>query len=136
MDEKKARILRIVMLLVAFLAGFLPQYIKVVGLRKQVGELQQQAELAALKDSIGRLYLQTNQKNFGLASATASEFFNRARAVASRTPDANVQKALQDATAKRDAVTAELAKGDAAAIQDVQNIYAQIISATATPPSP
>ena len=124
------------MLLVAFLAGFLPEYIKVVGLRKQVGQLQQQSELASRR--FHRTPVPSDQpEEFRLASATASEFFNRARAVASRTTDANVQKALQDATAKRDAVTAERPRGCGGNSGRAEHLYAQIISAAATlPPSP
>jgi hypothetical protein len=96
-------------------------------------ELQQSRQLGAgaeLRDLIALAYVQANQKNYGLAADTGSLFFNHVRDVANQTQDANRRKALEDLLAMRDKVTAELAKGDAAVIGDLQDLFTKTRQAT------
>jgi len=79
---------------------------------------------------IGLAYVQANQKNFGLCAETTSRFFSRVRELANQTPDASSRKALEDLLALRDRITAELAKGDAAAIGDLQELFVKTRQAT------
>jgi hypothetical protein len=78
-----------------------------------------------LRDLIGLLYVQANQKNYGLAAETGTRFFNRVREVANQAQDATRRKALEDLLAPRDKVTAEFAKGDPAVMGDVQDLFAK-----------
>ena len=52
------------------------------------------------------------------------------REVANQTPDASSRKALEDLLALRDRVTAELAKGDTAAMADLQELFDKTRQAT------
>jgi hypothetical protein len=108
-----------------FLLGFLPQYMKANRLDGELRTTRQQLEGAELRDLIGLAYLQASQKNFGLASETTSRFFNRAREVAAG------RKPIEDLTAPRDKITAALAKGDPAAINDLQDLFLKTRQATA-----
>ena len=58
-----------------------------------------------MRDLIGLLYVQANQKNYGLAAETGTRFFNRVREVANQAQDATRRKALEDLLAPRDKVT-------------------------------
>jgi hypothetical protein len=52
------------------------------------------------------------------------------REVANQTPDASSRKALEDLLTLRDRVTAELAKGDTAAMADLQELFVKTRQAT------
>jgi hypothetical protein len=120
----KNRIIVVIILLVAaFLAGFVPQYIKVKRLENELSVARQESALAELRDLAGLAFVQTSQKNYGLAAATSNRFFTRTREVANQLPDANERKALEDLLASQDKITAELAKGDPAALADLQALF-------------
>ena len=122
----KNRILVIVVaLLAAFLAGFLPQYVKANKLDAELRRLRTENAQAQLRDLIGLAYVQANQKNYGLAAETSSRFFSRARELSNQIPDAGSRKALEDVLQSRDKVTAELAKGDAAVMSDLQDLFSK-----------
>jgi hypothetical protein len=112
-----------VALIAVFLAGFVPEYMKAKRLESELRQSRQDAAGAEMRDLIGLAYLQASQKNYGLAAETCSRFFNRLREVANQTPDANRRKAQENLLVLRDKITAELAKGDAAAVGDLQQLF-------------
>lgn len=113
----------IVLLIVAFLAGFVPQYIKVKRLANDLSATKQENDLAELRDLAGLAFVQTSQKNYGLAAATSNQFFIRTRAIAKVAPDTNESKALEDLLGYQDKIAAELAKGDPQALGDLQILF-------------
>jgi hypothetical protein len=113
-----------------FLVGFVPQYIQANRLKNELRQSREEIAGAELRDLIGQAYVHANQKNYGLAAETSSLYFNRAREVANQTQDANRRKALEDLLALRDRVTAELAKGDAAVMGDLQELFIKTQQAT------
>jgi hypothetical protein len=117
-------------LLAVFLIGFVPSYVKANRLEDELRQSRQESAGAELRDLIGLAYVQANQKNYGLATETSSRFFNRAREVANQAPDASRRKALEDLLSPRDRITAELAKGDAAVVGDLQQLFVQTRQAT------
>jgi hypothetical protein len=119
-----------------FLVGFLPEYVKANRLENELRQSRQDGAGAQLRDLIGFAYVQASQKNFGLAAETTSQFFIRAREMANQMPDANSRKGLEDLLALRDKVTAELAKGDAAAMGDLQELFVKTRLATASSSKP
>ncbi len=123
----------------AFLLGFIPEYLKSRSLGSQLSSARQevatqQAKLQGdeLDLLIGYVYLQTSQKNYGLASDYSTRFFNRVRSMASQASDPNRQKFFQSALSKRDAVTSGLAKGDPATLGDVQALFQSALESTQT----
>lgn len=114
----------------AFLAGFIPQYLEV---RRVRGELQSARDeiasrnsnrkLAHLRDLAGLLYLETNRKNYGLAGQYATQFYNAVSEAASQSSNASVKQELEQMLAGRDAITGGLAKGDPPVIGDVQALF-------------
>jgi hypothetical protein len=112
-------------LIAAFLVGFIPQYVKANRLDNELQQSRQSLAGADLRDLAGLAYLQASQKNYGLAADTVSRFFNRVREVAAG------RKAIEDLASARDKITAELAKGDPAAIGDLQELFLKTRQATA-----
>jgi hypothetical protein len=110
-------------LVAVFLLGFVPESIKASRLDTELRQSRAALTGAELRDLIGLAYLQANQKNYGLAAETSRRFFDRARAAASEAQDATRRKAIEDLLAPRDRITAELAKGDAAVIGDLQDLF-------------
>jgi hypothetical protein len=111
----------------AFLAGFLLEYSRANQWRQELGESRQQIEFCRVRDLAGMMFLQTSLKNYGMASRSATEFFEAAKALAASARSPQVRQKLQAALAGRDAITAQLARGDAAAYGPVQAIYQSLI---------
>ena len=127
---KNKIIVAAIALVAVFLVGFVPQYVKANRLENELRQSRQENSGAQLRDLIGLAYVQANQKNFGLGAETTSRFFSRVHEMANQTQDASRRKALEDILALRDRVTAELAKGDAAAMVDLQELFVKTQQAT------
>jgi RecA/RadA recombinase len=127
---KNKIIVAAIAVVVVFLVGFLPEYVKANRLENEIRQSRQENAGAQLRDLIGLAYVQANQKNFGLAAETSSRFFSRAREMANQVQDATGRKALEDLLKLRDRVTAELAKGDAAVMGDLQELFVKTRQAT------
>jgi len=119
-----------------FLVGFVPQYIKANRLENELHQCRQENTGAQLRDLIGLAYVQANQKNFGLAAETSSRFFGRAREMANQAQDTASRAALEDLLALRDKVIAELAKGDAAVMGDLHELFVKTQQATGSSSKP
>jgi hypothetical protein len=120
-----------VLLMVAFWAGFLPQYVKGKRLERELGEARQENSLAHLRDLAGLAYLQASQKDYGLAGGTTRRFFDRTREVANQTPDSMGRKPLENLLDLRDQITGQLARGDPGVLNDLQILLVKTREATA-----
>ena len=139
MNQKTLLIVGGTLVVAAFLLGFVPQYLKGKDLENQLRAARQQLNLEREKsqmDELGLLcgyaYLETNLKNYGLASQYSSKFFDRVRAMMGQAPDSNRQTFLQAALAKRDSVTGGLAKGDPSTMSAVQDLFQRALENTQT----
>lgn len=133
---KNKTIVAAIALIAVFLVGFVPQYVKVNRLENELHQSRQETAGAELRDLIGIAYVQASQKNYGLAAETSSRFFNRVREVANQTQDANRRKGLEDLLALQDSVTAALAKGDAAVMGDLQQLFVKARQVTRSSSEP
>ena len=121
----------VVLLIVAFSAGFLPQYAKGKRLERELGEARHENGQAQLRDLAGLAYLQASQKDYRLAGGTSTSFFDRARRMANQTPDSSARKSLEDLLNLRDRITGELARGDPGVVSDLQTLLVKTRQATA-----
>jgi hypothetical protein len=119
-----------VALVAVFLLGFIPQYVKANRLDSELRQSREAYAGAELRDLIGLAYLQANQKNYGLSAETSGRFFSRVPKIANQTQDATHRKAVEDLLAPRDQITAALAKGDAAVVGDLQDLFIKTRAAT------
>jgi hypothetical protein len=130
----KGRIILVtaVLTLAAFLAGFLPNYIKGQRLASELRKARQENAMAELRDLAGLLYLQANQKDYGLAATTSTRFFERTRKLANQIPDPSRKQPLDGLLSLRDQVTSGLAKGEPAVLNDLQELFVKTRQATST----
>jgi hypothetical protein len=126
-------VVAVVLLIVVFLAGFLPTYAKANRLENELREARREHSLAQLRDLACLAYFQANQKDYGLAAGTSTRFFDRTREAAKQEPDSSAGKPLEDLLSLRDPITAELAKGDPAVLNSLQSLFVKTRQATATP---
>jgi outer membrane murein-binding lipoprotein Lpp len=122
-----------IVLVVVFLAGFVPQYAKVNRLEAELRQARLESSSAELRDLAGLAYIQASQKNYGNAAGTTARFFNRVRETANQTPDANARKTYEDLLVSRDKIAAQLAKGDAGVMGDLQDLFVNTRKVTLAP---
>ncbi|HWR51733.1 MAG TPA: hypothetical protein VN428_11535 [Bryobacteraceae bacterium] len=113
-----------------FLLGFLPSYMRASGLQAELRESADELRRAEVRDLAAMAAIQAAQKNYGLASQTTSQFFNRVREAVSTTENPARRSALENLMKDRDSVTGALAKGDPAAVGMLQAMYLNARAAT------
>ena len=126
-------VLWFVLLIVGFLAGFILQYARLRQAQqelsastKQLGSCQAGEQLSQLRDTATAMFLEAVQKNYGKAGEDSKEFFDQAQRIQSSTGDPALRNLLRDTLATRDQITADLAKGDAAALSEIQALVSKI----------
>ncbi len=123
-------VIEAILLVIAFLLGFVPQYAKTRRLTTELRTTEQERSGAELRDLAGLAYVQAAQKNYGLAADTSGRFFARVRDTATQTPDANRKKVLEDLNKAHDQIMAELAKADPGVVTDLGNLFTRTREAT------
>jgi hypothetical protein len=126
-----------VLLIAGFVAGFILQYSRVHRLQQELSVSTKQLEschsgeqLAQLRDTATMMYLEAAQKNYGRAGEYSRECFDQAQRIASSTEDPTLRNVLRDILGTRDQITADLAKGDAAAVSEIQLVLSRLEQAT------
>jgi hypothetical protein len=121
------------LLLVGFLIGFILQYSRLQRLQqelsasmKQLGSCQSSQQLAQLRDTATMMYLEVVQRNYGKAGEYSREFFDQAQQITNSTEDPALRNLLRETLATRDQITADLAKGDAAALSEIQPVLSKL----------
>ena len=122
-----------IVLVVVFLAGFVPQYAKVNRLEAELRQARLESSSAELRDLAGLAYIQASQKNYGNAAGTTARLFNHVRETANQTPDANARKTYEDLLIPRDRIAGQLAKGDAGVMGDLQDLFVKTRKVTLAP---
>jgi hypothetical protein len=123
----------VALVIVVFLAGFLPSYTRARHLGIELREARREQNLAQLRDLVSLAYFEANQKDYGLAASTTTRFFDSTRRAANQDPDASVRKLLEDLLSLRDPITAGLAKGEPGVLNDLQALFVKTRQATALP---
>jgi hypothetical protein len=130
---RRKLVLWLVLLIAGFLAGFILPYTKLQRVRqelfastKQLRSCQSSEQLSLLRDTATMMYLEAVQKNYGKAGESSKEFFDQAQRIVSSTEDPALRNLLPDILAARDQITADLAKGDAAAISEIQLVVSKL----------
>jgi hypothetical protein len=115
------------LLIAGFLTGFILQHARLQRAQqelsastKQLGSCQASQQLSQLRDTATMMYLEAVQKNYGRAGEYSKEFFDQAQRIVSSTEEPALRDLLRDILATRDQITADLAKGDAAALSEIQ----------------
>src|ERR1017187_1125459 len=120
-----------------FIAGFLFGYIlqyttlhrvqrELTASTNQLGSCRSGEQYPHLRDTAKIMYLEVVQKNYGKAREYSKEFFDQAQRIVSSTDDPVLRNLLGDTLATRDQITADLAKGDGAALSEIQPVLLKL----------
>ena len=122
-----------VLLIAGFLTGLILQYARLQRVQqelsastKQLGSCQSSQQLSQLRDTATMSYLEATQKNYGKAGEYSRELFDQAQRIASSTEDPALRNLLRDVLEMRDQITANLAKGDAVALSEIQPVVSKL----------
>jgi len=122
-----------VLFITGFLTGLILQYARLQRVReelsastKQLAFCQSSEQLAQLRDTATMMYLEAVQKNYGKAGESSKEFFDQAQRIVSSTGDPALRNLLRDTLATRNQITAALAKGDTAALSEIQTVLSKL----------
>jgi hypothetical protein len=120
-----------------FIAGFLVGYIlqyttlqrvkqELTASTSQLGNCRSGEQSSHLRDTATMMYLEVVQKNYGKAGEYSKDFFDQAQRIVSNTDDPVLRNLLHDMLATRDQITADLAKGDGAALSEIQPVLLRL----------
>jgi len=115
-------------LLAVFLLGYVPSCRSAnsaetqrVQLEQQLGsaatqraQLEQQLQLARLHSQLGMVSFEVNRNNYSKAANYSTDFFNALKTTINDLNDAALKEKLQAISARRDEITAHLAKAEPA----------------------
>ena len=116
----------VVVFVVGFLIGFVPQYWKAHGLREDLSSCTAKADLAKVQQSAALTYVAATQLNYGVASGYAQTFFANAQSLQGSTSDASLKDVLSQVLAARDKITGDLAKGSADVVGELQPLMLKL----------
>jgi hypothetical protein len=136
-------IVALVLIGAAFLVGFLPERRLRLAAEQQSRTAEERLAEAETRIRIGQLLGDalmlkevTSRQNYGQAQTLSSGFFDRVRETAADTRANAYRDALTDLLAKRDTVTASLAKGDPTVIEILRTIEVRLRRALGYPLPP
>jgi hypothetical protein len=126
-----------ILLIAGFLAGFIPQHStanrledKVSASTVQIEACQFSEQLSQLRDAAALMYLEATQENYGTSGDDANRFFDQAQRLANSTQDEALRNLLGGILSMRDRIIADLAKGDAAVVSEMQPILSKVEQST------
>jgi hypothetical protein len=130
MAIRKSFIVWLVLLVAAFLAGYVPEYVRASRLQATLDETTRQYDGLYLRDLAGQAYMQAVEKNYGLAARTAARYFDRVRQMQANTRAEQWKRTYGDLLGMRDKVMSQLDRGDPAVLNDLQTLYGKTRAAT------
>lgn len=134
MSRKRiAAIAAIVLVGVAFLAGYLPERRLRTAAQQEAVTLREQLEAAEARIRMAQLLGQALvvrevvvRQNYGQARELSSAFFDSVRREAGATPLDDFRSVLNEVLSRRDSVTASLAKADPGVVEVLHTIEVQM----------
>ena len=113
---------------IAFLAGYVPEHSQLRRDEAQIANLNFKLKLAQLRTLAGTLYLQTSERNYGLAAQTSSQFFDRLRSFVDPVDDPRLKQMLKELSKSQDQITTGLANGDPGVLPKVADLLRYTLS--------
>ena len=136
-------VVAVVLLGAAFLGGYIPEHRQRASAEMEVERLRNRLVVAEdrvrMSELLGRILTigeVTARQDYGHAQNLSSAFFDAVRAEAATTHDGQLRAGLTEALARRDAVTAALAKADPAALDILHTIELRLRQAMGYPVPP
>jgi hypothetical protein len=112
--------------LAGLLVGFVPQYVKVRDLRRQIKVCNAAFQLAEARRTAALAYVSATQLNYGNATTYARQFFEQVRQLAATTSDPSGRSMLTDVLASRNKIMNDLAQANPQVVSEMQPILLEI----------
>ena len=114
-------------LLLAFLLGFVPMWLKSGECSSRLAEAERQSSLARMENSLVSAAMDARRGDFETARVAASDFFTVLRAATSTDVDSALSQAQKDGArpllAQRDQIITLLSRGDVASADLLSDLY-------------
>ena len=134
MTAKQKTVIGLVMLVLVFLLGFMPQYLEKRQLQRELAISIEKLKLSELRDLAGLMLLEGLRQNYGVARDYSSQYFDKLRETSEQAENSTLKTQLQELLDSRDTVTAALSKADPASASQLQAIFAKTQTATKAQP--
>ncbi|MDT5294804.1 MAG: hypothetical protein QOJ76_1684 [Acidobacteriota bacterium] len=115
-----------VVLLVVFLVGFVPMWVKARGCAAELADAQQKLSLASMRNDLSSAVIDARRGDYEPARQAASRFFTGLRAETDAAGPALTQAqraSMQPLFAQRDEIITLLARSDPAAADRLSDLY-------------
>ena len=122
----RSLLLWLVLVVVGFLIGFVPQYVKAHAAQERANQCEATVRLDQVRQYGSLAYITATQLNYGTAAGYAQQFFDQAQKLASSTDDSRVKGMLTNVLTERDKITTALAKGDAGVVGELQPLLLKL----------
>ena len=120
-------IIYVALLVLAFLLGLVPMWLKSRECSSSLAEAQRQSNLVSMGNSLASAAMDAQRGDYETARLAASDFFTFLRAETSAGVDSALSQAeiagLQPLLARRDEIITLLARGDAASADLLSDVY-------------
>jgi hypothetical protein len=113
---------------IAFLAGYIPKHSQLRDNEVQIANLNFKLKLAHLRTLAGTLYLQSSERNYGLAAQTSSQFFDQLRSFVDQINDPKLNQMLKELSTSQGEITSGLANGDPAVLPKIADLLQKTLS--------
>jgi len=117
----------VTLLLLAFLAGFVPMWLKSRANAGSLADAQRRLSLARMENSLASAAIDARRGNYETARLAASEFFTVLRTETSKGADSAFSdeeiSRLQPLLSRRDEIITQLARGDGTAADLLSDVY-------------
>ena len=117
-------------LALAFLLGFVPQYLQKRQAQRELAVSIEKLKLSELRDLAGLMLLESLRQNYGVARDYSSQYFDKLRETSEGVNNPALKISLQKLLNDRDTVTAALSKVEPASTSQLQEMFAEIQSVT------
>ena len=120
-------IIYVALLLLAFLLGFVPMWLKSRECSSRLAEAERQSSLARMENSLASAAIDAQRGDYETARQAASDFFTFLRTEFNRGVDSALSQAeiasLQPLLTRRDEIVTLLARGDATSADLLSDLY-------------
>ena len=127
----------LVLLIGGFLLGFAPEYLRNRDLhaqlenpQKTIDALKLQLQMSDLRDTASLMVLELSRQNYGLARDYSGQFYGKLKDLTDMAQDPALKKSLEDLSATRETLTAQLATANPAALTSSQPLVLKTFEVT------
>mgnify|MGYP001428686366 CR=1 FL=1 len=127
----------VVLLIVGFLLGFVPEYQKnreiqaqLQNPQKTIDALKLQVQMSELRDAVSLMLLELSRQNYGLARDYSAKYYMKLMEAVDTVQDPALKKSLEDLVTMHDSFTINLSAANPASLSASQPIVVRTFEVT------